>query len=147
MWGFNYSLPKVNSLKYFFFKLAGKSKKAPSSLITFNYARYWSKASFFFNYFLADRKSHWFNFGPTQIRMPSAMPASATSGPFRPAILLAFVKNFISNIFYLTCSGLVLGRSKVWTYKDQNILAHPHSVVVVTTESQYIGFWIGGPLT
>ena len=22
-----------------------------------------------------------------------------------------------------------------------------HSVVVVTTESQYIGFWIGGPLT
>ena len=22
-----------------------------------------------------------------------------------------------------------------------------HSVVVVTSESQYIGFWIGGPLT
>ena len=43
----------------------------------------------------------------------------------QPAILLAFVKNFISNIFYLTCSGLLLGRSKVWTYKDQNILAHP----------------------
>ena len=43
----------------------------------------------------------------------------------QPAILLAFAKNFISNIFNLTCSGLLLGRSKVWTYKDQNILAHP----------------------
>ena len=79
---------------------------------------------FFVNYFLAGRVTGLILDLPRSEYHPPWLPQLLA---LQPAILLAFVKNFISNIFYLTCSGLLLGRSKVWTYKGQNYFGPPRS--------------------
>ena len=65
-------------------------------------------------------------------------------------------QKFLMSVPYCSSSSSSKNESQTDTiFSPYNISNHSiyirtvrsHSVVVVTTESQYIGFWIGGPLT
>ena len=60
------------------------------------------------------------------------------------------VATIYGRFYHVLYTGKMVGlQNKTHCYSIRSNLKKmgPHSVVVVTTESQYIGFWIGGPLT